>query len=135
MIWCLNYNPYRLHFFLIVYEEKTDGAFESDTCSDFDLNTLKDCKVVGYETTYVASKLSCYENTYDKIYRLTKDVERMKKELAEKDHVIEVFIVKANSAQKQIAVIYFVLGVVFASTIFFFLKVHKMEKKKRSYMA
>ena len=59
----------------------------------------------------------------------------MKKELAEKDHVIEVFIVKANSAQKQIAVIYFVLGVVFATTVFFFLKVHKMEKKKRSYMA
>lgn len=103
--------------------------------------------IVGPDMEYSISKLECPDNGDENVEnvakveneagdateleKLTKEVERMKGELAEKDHVIEVFIEKARSAQKRIAVIYFVLGVAFSVTIMLFVKVHKMEKRQR----
>lgn len=97
--------------------------------------------------SYDASKFECVEskteinkrdndlNEAEEIEKLKNEVRRLETEVKEKDHVIEVFIEKAHSAQKQIAAIYFLLGVVFATTVFFFIKLRKVQKKKNMFMA
>lgn len=130
------------------YPEKADDNGGIGECLGFDFNRLERCTIVGPDMAYSISKLECPDTGDDEnvgnvakveneaggateLEKLTKEVEKMKEELAEKDHVIEVFIEKARSAQKRIAVIYFVLGVVFSVTIMLFVKVHKMEKRQR----
>lgn len=110
---------------------KGDSAGE---CPD----KLQACQVVGPCTFYDVSRLKCNSGARVRARDTETDgfideVENLKRELADRDKVLEVFIVKARSAQKWIAVIYFILGVVFTLTVLLLLKVRGMMNGSRPY--